>query len=198
MGINPNAVFVASADQSATTGALRRGNVITAANIPADITAAMTAISAFTSSGYVTEDGATLTTDKSVNELKEWNKNTVRRMLDSFSGEISITLLQLDEEGAKQAFGASNVTTVAANSSHGTQLHIAIGADLEQPQAWALCMKDGNKRMLVLVPNGQVTSGVEVTLNEGDAIKLPITISANDDGSGKSIHIYTDDGVTSA
>lgn len=196
MGIKASDVYVANADQSSTTGALRRGPVIT--SIPADLTAALAAISSFTSSGYVSEDGATLTTDVSTTDLKEWNKNTVRRLLDSFDGNIALTLIQLDEEGAKQTFGAANVSKVAANSSHGTQLKIALGAHLPEPQAWALCMKDGDKRMLVLVPNGQVTSGVEITFSASDAVKLPITISANDDGTGNSIYIYTDDGVTSS
>lgn len=196
MGVKATDIYVASADQSTTTGALRRGAVIT--TIPADITAALTAIASFTSSGYVSEDGATLTTDISTTDLKEWNKNTVRRLLDSFDGNIALTLIQLDEEGAKQTFGSSNVTVVAANSTHGKQLKISLGAHLPEAQAWALCMKDGNKKMLVLIPNGQVTSGVEITFSAGDAIKLPVTISANDDGTGNSIYIYTDDGVTTA
>lgn len=196
MGIKPSDVYVANADQSSTTGALRRGAVIT--TIPADLTAAMTAISSFTSSGYISEDGATLTTDVSTTDLKEWNKNAVRRLLDSFDGNVALILIQLDEEGAKQTFGSSNVTVVAANSTHGKQLKIGLGAHLPEPQAWALCMKDGNKKMLVLIPNGQVTSGVEITFSASDAVKLPITISANDDGTGNSIYIYTDDGVTTA
>ncbi len=198
MAIDPKKIYVANADQSATTGALRRGTVITSSNIPADLTAALTAIASFTSSGYVSEDGATLTTDISTTDLPEWNKSVVRRLLDSFTGEVSLTLLQLDEEGAKQAFGASNVTKVAASATHGEQLRIAIGAELQQAQAWALCMKDGSKKVVVLIPNGQVTSGVEMTFAANDAIKLPITISANDDGTGHSIYIYTDDGVTTA
>jgi hypothetical protein len=59
-------------------------------------------------------------------------------------------------------------------------------------------MKDGDMKMIVLIPNGQVTSGVDITFAANSAINLPITISANDDGTGESIHIYTDDGVTSA
>lgn len=196
MGIDTSKVMVGLADQSSTVGALGRGTVISSA--PADYTAAVTAVSAFTTSGYISEDGATLTTDISTTDLKEWNKATVRRLLDSFDGTISATLIQLDEEGAKQAFGASNVTKVAANTTHGEQLKIALGAHIPEPQAWVLRIKDGVARMIVLIPNGQVTSGVEITFAANDAIKLPITISANDDGTGNSIYIYTDDGKTTS
>lgn len=198
MGINAKEVFIGLADQSTTTGALCRGDVIAGASVPADIDAAITAISGFTSSGYVSEDGATLTTDISTTDLKEWNKNTVRRLLDSFDGTVSLTLIQLDEEGAKQCFGEDNVTVTAATSTKGKRMKIAIGASLPEPQAWALRMKDGDARMLVLIPSGQVTSGVEITFVANDAIKLPVTISANDDGTGHSMYIFTDDGIVAA
>ena len=198
MGINAKEVFIGLADQSTTTGALCRGDVIAGSSVPADIDAAITAISGFTSSGYVSEDGATLTTDISTTDLKEWNKNTVRRLLDSFDGTVSLTLIQLDEEGAKQCFGEDNVTVTAATSTKGKRMKIAIGASLPEPQAWALRMKDGDARMLVLIPSGQVTSGVEITFVANDAIKLPVTISANDDGTGHSMYIFTDDGIVAA
>ena len=198
MGINAKEVFIGLADQSTTTGALSRGAVIAGANVPADIDAAITAITNFASSGYISEDGATLTTDISTTDLKEWNKNTVRRLLDSFDGTVSLTLIQLDEEGAKQCFGEDAVTVTAATSTKGKRMKIAIGASLPEPQAWALRMKDGDARMLVLIPNGQVTSGVEITFVANDAIKLPVTISANDDGTGHSMYIFTDDGIVAA
>lgn len=196
MGINAKEVLIGLADQSATTGALARGAVLT--TVPADIDAALAAISGFASSGYISEDGATLTTDISTTDLKEWNKNTVRRLLDSFDGTVSLTLIQLDEEGAKQCFGDDSVTVTAADATHGKRMKIALGASLPEPQSWALRMKDGDARILVLVPNGQVTSGVEITFVANDAIKLPVTISANDDGTGHSIYIFTDDGVIAA
>lgn len=196
MGINAKQVRVGLADQSSTSGALSRGNVIS--TIPADIDAAITAISSFSSSGYISEDGASLSTTKGVTPIREWNRASVRRILEDFDGTVSLSLIQLDEEGAKQAFGEDNVSVTAATSSHGTQLKIALGATLDEPQAWALRMKDGDARMLVLVPNGQVTSGVDITFVANQAIQLPVTISANDDGTGHSIYIFTDDGIVAA
>lgn len=195
MGINAKKVFVGLADQSSTTGALLRGDVIT--TIPATMSAATTAISSFTNSGYFSEDGVTLTTDVSVTSLREWNLSTVRNLLEDFSGTLSGTLIQLDEEGAKQVFGAANVTKTAATSSAGEQLRIAMGAHLPESQGWALKMKDGDARFLVLIPNGQVTSGVDITFAATEAISLPITITANDDGTGNSIYLFVDDGIHS-
>ena len=196
MGIDAKRVLVGTAEQSSTTGALSRGPVLS--TIPNDIDTAITAISAFTSSGYISEAGASLSTTKSVTAIREWNRTAVRRILEDFDGTVSLSLIQLDEEGARQCFGEDNVTVKAATSTKGTQLRIALGASLPEPHAWALRIKDGDARMLVLVPNGQVTSGVDISFTANSAIQLPVTISANDDGTGHSIYIFTDDGVTAA
>lgn len=196
MGVNAKKVFIGLADQSATTGALARGAVLT--TIPSDLAAAETAIASFQTSGYISEEGASLSTSVSTTNIREWNRQTVRRLLEEFDGTITLTLIQLDGEAAKQCFGEDNVTVTAANTTHGEQIHIKLGAHLDEPRGWALRMKDGDAKFIVLIPNGQVTSGVDITFASNAAINLPVTISANDDGTGESIHIYTDDGVTSA
>lgn len=190
--IDNTKVIVPQADQGLTTGALRRGPVIT--NVPTTFAEALAAIAGFTSSGYLSEDGATLATERGIINVREWNGGTVRRSAESFDGTLSTTLIQLDEESAKQAFGPESVDIVEATTSHGTQMHIALGAELSEPQAWALCMKDGDARIIVLVCSGNVTSGVDITFAASEAIQLPVEISGNVDATGKTIHIFTDDG----
>ena len=194
MAINAANVFIGTPEQSTTVGALSRGNVLT--TIPADYTAAKTAIANFEMSGYISEDGATLTIDKSTNGIIEWARKQVRRTLDSVDATIGCTLLQMDAQDAKFVFGDSNVSTVAATSGHGNQMKISVGASLDEPHAWALRIKDGDFGMIVLCPNGQVTSGIDMTFAADQAINMPVTISANSDGAGQLVYIYTDDGVT--
>lgn len=196
MALDAKKVYIGTAEQDSTTGAVLTGPVIT--TIPANITDALTAIASFDSSGYVSNDGVTLTTELSTNDLQEWNGATVRKLMESFTGTITLNIIQADYEGWCQAIGAENVTRIAATTTHGEQLHIKLGAHMAQPKAWALKMKDGDFRMLVLVPNGQVVSNIEMTFASSDAIALPLEISCNDDGTGESIHIYTDDGILGA
>lgn len=196
MALNAKQVYIGTPDQSATTGAVLRGDVMT--TIPADIEAALTAIASFTSSGYVSSDGVTLSTELSTNDLQEWKGSVVRKLMESFTGTITLNLIQSDYEGWCQLLGEENVDRIAATTTHGEQLHIKIGTHMAAPKAWALKMKDGDFRMLVLVPNGQVVSNIEMTFASSEAIALPLEISCNDDGTGESIHIYTDDGILSA
>lgn len=194
MGVDSKKVYVGLADQTPTTGALMRGPVISPSSIPSGFAAALAAIAGFTSSGYLHEDGASLATTKSVTPIKEWNRKTVRRVLEDFDGTLTTTIIQLDAEGAKMCFGEENVTVTPANGSHGEQIHVNIDATIDVPHAWALRMKDGDARFIVLIPNGQVTSGISITFAPNEPINLPIEISANDGG----IQLYTDSDAEAA
>ena len=196
MALDATAVYIGLADQTSASGAISSGTVIDAASVPSTFSDAETAISAFTASGYVSEDGLTLSTDYNTTDVKEWNGATVRKLLESFDGTLQFSLIQTDEAGWKQAFGAENVTVTAANASHGKQLHIGLGTHLPEPKAWAFKMKDGDAKFLVLVCNGQITAVDDITFNATEAIALPCTLSCYDDGTGESIHIFTDDGKT--
>lgn len=190
MTVNANKVLVGLADQS-TTGAILSAPIGTA--LPTDVSTDLD--KAYVSSGYCSDDGLSLTTDISTSDLKEWNGAVVRKVLESFDGTISFTIIQADYDGWCQAVGAENVERIAATAEHGEQLHIKMGAHLPKAKQWAFKMKDDDARMLISVPNGQVTNLDEITFNATDAVKLPITVSCYDDGTGESIHIYTDDGA---
>ena len=66
------------------------------------------------------------------------------------------------------------------------------------PSLIATCSKDGEQRVLIYVPDGQVTEAGEVTFTKSGAITWPVTLSTYPDASGKSIYIMLDDGVFAA
>lgn len=187
-------VLVGAPDQR-TTGAVLRGPVMT--DIPADIDALETALATFEDAGYVSEDGVTVTTEFNTSDKRDWSGAVVRKLLESFDGMISYTLIQADSEAWKQALGEGNVEEEAASASHGARMILHLGANFAEPQCYAIKVKDGDFRAIILVPNGQVVSSLELTLQRTDTINVPISISCMDDGdgSGDCILIYTDDGV---
>lgn len=195
MALNASKVLVGTADQS-TTGAILSGALID--TIPTTFAEAEAAMKKLTGSGYVNDEGLSLGTDYSTNDIKEWNGATVRKVLESFDGTLSWTGIQFDYDGLCQAFGEENVTKVAATKTTGEQLHIGIGAHLPEAKTWAFAMKDGDARVIIVVPNGQVTSLDDITFSATEAVSLPITLSAYDDGTGESIHIFVDDGQVTA
>lgn len=177
----------------ATTGAIMSADVGT--TLPTDASGTITG---FDDSGYVSSDGLTLSPSISTEDITEWSGKLIRRVLSTFDGTIKFSLMQLDAVGWKQAFGDDHVTVTAANATHGNQIAISMGSSLPEKKSWVFKMKDGKNKMLVVVPNGQVTALDDITFAASSAINLPITISCYDDGTGNSIYVYTDDDEVTA
>lgn len=193
MSIDVSKVLVGAPDQS-TTGAILDAPIGT--TLP---TSAIDTLDAeFVDSGYISEDGLALTLDRSTTDITDWSRGAIRTLLDTFTGTISWSEMQMSYESLCHAFGADHVTKVDATAEHGTQVNVEIDEQLPPARAWAFKIKDNSARVLIVVPNGQVTSIDEIAFVANDAIKLPLTLTCHKDSSGKSIYIYTDDGVVSA
>jgi len=195
---NTSDVRVGAPDQL-TTGAIKHAPIGTTLPSLASITTSGVELdSAFTGDEYVSEDGLTLTPTMSTTEIKDWSGATVRKVLESFDGTLSWTMISTNEGSLGVAFGDGHVTSQDATANHGSQLMVEMGAYLPEAQSWVFLMKDGNARIVVLVPNGQVTEVGEVTFAANAAVGWNVTLSTYPDASGNSIYIMTDDGVVSA
>lgn len=189
--VNASNIFVGAPDQASS------GAVFSAAVGSTAPTDAITALAgAFTSSGYVTVDGVSLSADRTVTGIRDWSGKTVRTVSDETSATVSFNLLELSSDGAKQAFGASKVTVTAANSTHGAQLAITADGEMPEPKAWAFNMKDGIRKVRLYIPVGQVTDLPDMTFTAGDAINIPVTITCYPDSNGVLYQVFTDDGIT--
>lgn len=194
-GINPEQVYLPSPDQSKTTGAVAVAPLNTTA--PTDARTALA--NTWVSGGYIDENGIALSISKSFTTIKDWAMSVVRKALTDFDGTIALSFLQVDEFAAQRILGSANVTKTAANSTHGEQLKLGVGPAVASAESWCFSMKDGNRRVRVYVPNGQITeiSG-DVSFTPGAANVWPCTLSCYDDGTGHSIYVFYDDGVLSA
>lgn len=195
---NTKDVRVGAPDQK-TTGAIKHAPLGTTLPSLSDIsTSGVTLNQAFTGDEYVSEDGLTLSPSMSTTDIKDWSNSIVRKVLESFDGTLSWTMISTNEGALGVAFGADHITTNAAAQTHGKQMKVELGAHLPEAQSWVFLMKDGNARVVVLVPNGQVTEVGEVTFSASAAIGWNVTLSCYPDSDGESIYILTDDGVVSA
>lgn len=193
MAVNAQNVLVGAPDQ-ATTGAILSAPLGT--TLPTSAVA--TTDPAFTGSGYISEDGLTLTPDSSTTDIKDWSGATVRRILEDFTGTLSWAHLETSEEALKNWFGDDNVTVTPPTSTTGTQIRATLGSYELPRKEWLFRMKDGAKRMLIVVPDGQVTSRDAVSFTKSNAITWPVELTAYPDAAGHSVYVYTDDGVFTA
>ena len=191
-------VRVGAPDQK-TTGAIRHAPIGTPLPSLDSVTAASVELdAAFAGNEYVSEDGLTLTPSMSTTEIKDWSGSTVRKVLESFDGTLSWTMISTNASALGIAFGDGHVTSKAATQTHGAQVQAALGAHLPDPQSWVFLMKDGSARIVIVVPNGQVTEVAETTFSANAAVGWNVTLSAYPDEAGECIYILTDDGKVSA
>lgn len=195
---NTRDVRIGAPEQN-VTGAIKYAPVGTTLPDLADISInGVTLNQAFQGNEYVSEDGLTLAPSMSTTDIKDWSGSTVRKVLESFDGTLAWTMISTNESAMNVAFGAEHVTTEAAAQTHGSQMKVALGAHLPEAQSWVFLMKDGDARIVILVPNGQVTEVGEVKFAATEAVGWAVTLSAYPDETGDSIYIMTDDGLVSA
>lgn len=194
-GIDSNEVYLFGPDQSTTTGAVLKGAV--GATAPTD---ARTALGTGWSgaAGYISEGGITLNLNRSTTAIRDWGLNTVRTATTDFTTNITGEFLQMSKEAAETLFGTANVTETAATSSKPATLKVSIGPDMPPIGAFVFNMKDGNRRGRIYVPQGQITQVGSPTFVPGAGNVWPFTLDCYDDGTGHSVYVFFDDGVTSA
>lgn len=191
-------VRVGAPDQK-VTGAIKSAPIGTTLPELSDITpAAVTLDAAFEGNEYVSEDGLTLSPSMSTNDIKDWSGATVRKVLESFDGTLSWTMISTNAGALGIAFGEDHITTNNAAQTHGNQVRAALGAHLPDPRSWVFLMKDGDARIVIVVPNGQVTEVADVNFASNAAVGWNVTLAAYPDEDGECIYIMTDDGVTTA
>lgn len=193
MSVASKNVFVGAPDQ-ATTGAILTGPETDV--IPEQIDDFE--FTGLVDSGYVNEDGVTITPSESTESIRDWSLKVIRKVLTEFDGTVAWTHLELSAEAARNYFGEDNVEIAPAAADHGTQMRAALAGEQRPVKAWYYKIKDGQRRALIFVPHGQVTERGEIPLVASGAITLPVTLSTYPDAAGKSLYIYTDDGVVSA
>lgn len=191
MAVNAQNVLIGMPDQ-AVTGAILSAPIGT--TLP---TSAIDTLDvAFTDSGFVSEDGLTFNPDLSTSDINDWSGSLVRRVKESFNGTLSWAHLETNEASLKNTFGDSNVTVTAATAAHGKQIAVAINGELPAAKSWAFKMKDGDNKILIVVPNGQITTVNETSFTSSEAIAWSVELSCYPDSSGNSLYIYVDDGQT--
>lgn len=193
MSVDSKNVFIGAPDQ-ATTGAILTGPETD--TIPATIDDLVA--TGLTDSGYVDEEGVTITPSESTETIKDWSLKVIRKVLTEFDGTIAWAHLELSAGALKNYMGDDNVKITAATASHGTQVRAAIGGNPRPVKAWYFKIKDGARRALVMVPHGQVSERGEIALLASAAVKLPVTLTTYPDAAGNNIYVFTDDGVVRA
>ncbi|VXB22530.1 hypothetical protein [Citricoccus sp. K5] len=135
--------------------------------------------------GFVSEDGLTIATDRSTENLRDWNLDAVRQLLTEHDATLTFTIISWTLPGLRAFFGPENVTDA------GEEIVVRVNSSNIEPRGWVFNLKDMDRKRRVVVPNGGLASQGEITFVKGEATPLEIELSALADDFGEKIYIYT-------
>lgn len=153
---------------------------------------------AFKSSGYVADTGIAITPTRSTVQIKDLSGRTVREILNDFMGVITWSNLETNAESIGVYLGDNNVTVTPATATTGTVVSAAMAADDLPHQVWVFSIKDGERKLRVVVPDGQIIKQDKLDIKHASAIVWGVELNTYPDANGKYIYILTDDGVVAS
>lgn len=187
-----NSVASVLAGKPLATGGVLVGPLGTA--VPTNTTTAPNV--ALVAAGYIGEDGVTQTIDRSTEKVRAWGGDIVKVLQTEVSVTFQFTFLEsLNTTVMETVYGDDNVTVTAAGVSTGTLRAVAINSEELPHKVFIFEIKDGDARVRVVVPNGQITAVGDIQYSDSSVIQYQCTIEAFADASGNQAYLYLDDGV---
>lgn len=153
---------------------------------PTDADSALSA--AWTHLGLISEDGATFTDSKDIENIGAWQSfYPVRRIVTGRDAMVSFVLRQWNEQTVPFALGGGTIT--------GTTDFTYTPPEPEDIDERAMCVtwQDGDRDFRLYIPKGMVTENVETNLTRTSAADLPITFGATPESGNDPYLLFTND-----
>lgn len=189
MAVALKSIFAGGPDQLVTGAIL---SAVTGTALPTDEAVALNA--SFKDSGYISDGGLKIGSNQNSTEINDWSGNVVRTIMAGYGNQLTWEHLEWNEQSLKNFLGDANVT-VTQTVGTPTKITAKFNGDEMPVKEWVFNIKDGIRKLRVVVPNGQVTERGEISFLKTEAVKLPITLKTFPDASGNHIYIYSNDGV---
>lgn len=149
-------------------------------NVP---TTAFAELTGFTSLGWLTEDGITMTVNSESTDLKGFGGDTALTIQTSHDVEFKFKPMEWTETVAKEMFGDAHVTSNAAT--------VKVTSDELPIRHYVFDMRGRNKQLFrVVVPNCKVTEIGELPFKHNEPMAAEITLKAFPDDNGNKVYIY--------
>lgn len=131
-------------------------------------TSASAAVSVdFDEVGYIGEDGVTQTIGTDTTDIRAWqNGDLVRRVQTSHDVSYGFTMLETNPVALEAYYG---------NYAAGK---VEITGDQLPRVPWVFDVFDGDEKIRIAIPSGQITERGDVQYVNGNAIAYPVTVTA--------------------
>lgn len=178
---------------------LATGGVLLGTDATVAPTDATTALSGMNPAGYIGEDGVTETNERSSDKVRAWGGSTVKVVQSEHNVTYQFTFLEtLNANVLKAVYGEDNVETTPATASKGTLHAVKVNGATLPHMPFAFEVKDGDAKIRIYVPDGQITEVGDITYSDTEVIGYQVTVEAFDDADGNKAYKYLDDGKFAA
>lgn len=155
---------------------------------PSGTALAMSALSdldvAYDELGYASGDGVKQSIGADTTSIKAWQGGSeLRKIQTSHALTFDFTMLETSDQTLETYYG--NVEDLG-----GGETLTRVTADQLDHYVWAIHIIDGDYRLRLLIPDGQVTDRGDVSYVNGDAISYPVTLSCFPDDDNVKAYIY--------
>lgn len=175
---------------------LATGGVLLGALTATAPTTAVSTLTGFTAAGYIGEDGVTETNERSTDRIRAWGGDTVKVVQTEHNVTYQFTFLEtLNATVLEAVYGEDNVTTTPGSPTAGTLHEVQINAATLPHKSYVFEVKDGDAKIRIYVPDGQITEVGEITYSDSEVIGYQVTVEAFADELGNKAYKFLDDGV---
>ena len=139
----------------------------------------------FTAVGFISEDGITEANERDTDKVKAWGGDTVRILQNEHTITYSFTFLEMgNPEVLKLLFGEDNIET------SGDTTTIKKNAKVLEHKTFVIEVLDGDKKIRLVVPDGQITETGERQFSHNAVLQVEVTIEAFSDSDGNKGYEY--------
>lgn len=162
----------------AATGGVKSAPAGTALPVDAD-----TALDpAYVALGLVGEDGVTETADRSTEQIRAWGGSLARVVQTEFGLSYTFQLLDTTATVLREIHGDDNVTVDTATVGV-EKIAVELNKNPLPEKVYAIEVKDGDRKVRIVIPRGQITAIGDVTYVHSDVIRYELTISCYPDSN---------------
>jgi len=178
---------------------LATGGILIGALGAAAPTTAVSALVAYTAAGYIGDSGVVETNERNTDKIRAWGGDTVKVVQSEHNVTYKFTFLETLNKNVLQAvYGEDNVTTTPATASSGTLHAVKVNGATLPHKFYVFEVKDGNAKIRIYVPDGQITEVGDITYSDTEVIGYEVTVEAFEDADGNKAYKYLDDGKPTA
>lgn len=150
-------------------------------------------VSAWTKLGYVADDGLRPSGERTSTDIYDWAGDLIYSPQDQHSVQFQYKLLAaFDPDVLSEVFGDTQVTTV------GSLTTVEETGDPLSVHPWIFDMRDGGKKVRIVVPAGQVTAAAEDPMVRNALQGFDLTLTCYKDDNGVKAYRYYDNGTAAS